>query len=370
MQKLKKSPSLIVSLAILLVLGISYLGYFNLIKKMNVASADDNGGQEVDQQDSNSGDAQSKDNEDSQNSGSSQSKDTNSEDNNTAVNGKTEQGDIQEQARKSAAGQKEQGQENGNGDNNNGGDGQGNESDNSNGDVQDINGKISEMQARIDKASSKGADVSALSASLNDIKDLVAKAGSESATDPAAAKADLESAAKKLDALENSMEQALGKNEDGNKQANAGNENENTNEDAVAKSYKNTVAQFVHSLSDLADKEGGIGQQVKVVAQAQNESQAKVDTAVSAVDDRSGFVKFLIGPNYGQLNNIKTEISANENRIQVLTQVMNEVQDANAKAVLQEQINNLQQQNSQLQNFVNSNESKPSMLGWLIRLFS
>ncbi len=307
MQKLKKTTSLIVALGIALVLGISYLGYFNLIKKMSVASADDNenaieqnGGDGSQADSANSGDNNNKD------SSSSDSKKNVSEVKKVDTTAETDQGSGDKQAVS---------------DNH--------ESDNKTNNVDTVK-----------------TDGNAVESKDN---------GSVNNT-------------------ENQNEQAAGNSgADQNEQAgadNQGKENVNGNRDDLAKEYKNTVAQFVHSLSDLADKEGGIGQQVKVVAQAQNDSQTEVDSAITAVDDRSGFLKFLIGPNYGQLNNIKTEISANENRIQVLTRLMGQIQDANAKTVLQDQVNNLQQQNTQLQNFVNTNESKASIFGWLVRLFS
>ncbi|PJA87092.1 MAG: hypothetical protein CO141_01255, partial [Candidatus Moranbacteria bacterium CG_4_9_14_3_um_filter_42_9] len=85
---------------------------------------------------------------------------------------------------------------------------------------------------------------------------------------------------------------------------------------------------------------------------------------------RGGFAKFLIGPKHGSIAEVKTAITENQTRVKVLTELMNQLTDPAVKLVLRDQITILNQQNANLQKFVTKNESKISVFGWLIRLFS
>jgi len=161
---------------------------------------------------------------------------------------------------------------------------------------------------------------------------------------------------KKLETMEHSIELAYGDDdeEDGDE----------------ADEYKSEVAKFVHSLKTIGEVEGGIGKQVSAVAQAQNDSESKVESSIKNVNDRNGFVKFLIGPKYGSINEIKTTVSENEKRIQVLNDLIKQVSDPAVKQVLQDQITILSQQNSNLKNFGENSQKGFSLFGWLIKMFS
>lgn len=223
--------------------------------------------------------------------------------------------------------------------------------------IQDLAKDIAKIEVKLSAISERGVDVSALRTSLNNIKDLLSQAKEKViAEDLAGAEALTEVADKKLETLEHAMELAFGDDdeEDGDE----------------AKEYKNEVAQFVHNLKELGDIDEGIGQQVRVVAQAQNDSASKIENSINDINDRSGFVRFLIGPKYGSIAEVQTAITENQTRIKVLTDLMNQITDPAVKLVLQDQITILNQQNTNLQSFVTDSESGFSMFGWLARLFS
>ena len=50
------------------------------------------------------------------------------------------------------------------------------------------------------------------------------------------------------------------------------NTEENEEETETASNHRSVVSTFVHSLLDVAGREGGIGQQVRIIAQQQNDS--------------------------------------------------------------------------------------------------
>jgi len=223
--------------------------------------------------------------------------------------------------------------------------------------IQDLAKDIAKMEVKLNALSDRGVDVSYLKLSLDNVKDLLSQA-KETATagDLAGAEALTEVADNKLETLEHAMKIASGDDDE-----------EDTDE---ADEYKNKVAQFVHNLKEIGDMEGGIGQQVRIVAQAQNDSSSEVEDSINEINDRSDFVKFLIGPKYGSIADVQTAITENQTRIKVLTDLMAQVTDPVVKQVLNDQVKQFQQENARLQIFVTESGSGASLFGWLMKMFS
>ncbi len=222
--------------------------------------------------------------------------------------------------------------------------------------IQELKRDIAKIEAELNIASAGGIDVTSYRTILADVKSLLAQAEEKlSAGNYIEAESLAELASKKLDRIDDIVDDL---------------DEDDDEDEEVAKEYKNEVAQFVHNLKTIGEIEGGIGQQVRVVAQAQNDSEDEVENSINNVNDRSGFVKFLIGPKYGSIAEIKTAIVENQTRVRVLTDLMNQITDPAVKLVLQDQVKMLTQQNANLQKFVTDSESGFSMFGWLMRLFA
>jgi len=73
----------------------------------------------------------------------------------------------------------------------------------------------------------------------------------------------------------------------------------------VAEQRRSKVANAVQEMLQVAEKNGGIGQKVKTIAQTQTQNQDKLETSLQKVQSRSGFSKFFVRPNYGEANNAK-----------------------------------------------------------------
>lgn len=222
--------------------------------------------------------------------------------------------------------------------------------------IQDLAKKVAKIEVTLNSASEKGIDVSAIKISLNIVKDLLNQAKDKATSgDLAGGEALAEVADKKLETLKHAMELTFGDDEE---------------EGDEADEYKSEVASFVHNLKEIGGIEGGIGQQVNVVAQAQDATVAKVESSINDINSRNGFVKFLVGPSYGSIAEIQTAITENQARIKVLTDLVAQVADPVVKQVLQDQIKNFQQENAKLQTFVIESEDGFSMFGWLVKIFS
>lgn len=135
--------------------------------------------------------------------------------------------------------------------------------------------------------------------------------------------------------------------------------------------YRSSVAAFVKGLLDIANKEqGGIGEQVKVIAKEQDESKDKVADAIDKVKNRSKIKTFLIGTDYKNIGQLRSEMVKTGNQIDKLKKLMEQTVNAESKTALQTQIQALEQEQQKINDFLKANESKFSVFGWFVKIFN
>lgn len=156
--------------------------------------------------------------------------------------------------------------------------------------------------------------------------------------------------------------QGQGKENKGEEESNKGQIN--------AEIHRSTVANFVQSLLSVADREGGIGEQVKVVAQEQNASKETTAEAIDKVEKRSKIKTFLLGTDYKNIGTLRSEMVKTRNHIEQLTRLVDKAENEQDKTELQFQIQNLEQEQINIEIFISQNENKFSLLGWVAKLFA
>jgi len=135
--------------------------------------------------------------------------------------------------------------------------------------------------------------------------------------------------------------------------------------------HRSTVATFVQSLLNVADREqGGIGKQVRAVAQQQNESKDKIADAIDKIQNRSRVKTFLIGTDYKTIGQLRSEMVKTRNQIDQLKRLLDSTTSEESKTALQEQIQKLEQEQQKIEDFLKANESKFSLFGWFVKLFN
>ncbi|MFH1894344.1 MAG: hypothetical protein ABH813_00340 [Patescibacteria group bacterium] len=145
-----------------------------------------------------------------------------------------------------------------------------------------------------------------------------------------------------------------------------------------AKEHRSAVANFVQALLRVAsstEKATGagqkkIGEQVRVIAQQQNESANTTIRAMERVQTRSRIKTFFIGADYKNLGALRSEMVQTKNRIEQLNGTMVSIQNASDTAEIQAQIQTLEQEQTKIENFIKQNESKFSLFGWFVKLFN
>jgi len=150
------------------------------------------------------------------------------------------------------------------------------------------------------------------------------------------------------------------------------NEQERLNDEnfAMGEQRRSVVANAVQEMLQLADRTGGIGQQIRLIAQTQTQNQEKLEAGLLKVQNRNGFAKFLIGPNYGEINKAQKILEQNREQIQQLNQIKNQLTNKGYSKTLTEQTQTLEQTNLQVEESLGKAQKGFSLFGWMFRLFS
>ena len=133
---------------------------------------------------------------------------------------------------------------------------------------------------------------------------------------------------------------------------------------------RSQVADAVQTMLQIAERNGGIGQQVRVIAQTQNQNQAKLDQNIEKIQSRSGFAKFFIGPNYGEIKDAQKTLEQNKEQIRQLNQIRTQLSNQGDRQQLTEQIRILEQANQDIETSLSNAQKGFSLFGWLNNLLS
>lgn len=151
---------------------------------------------------------------------------------------------------------------------------------------------------------------------------------------------------------------------------NQGSMNQNSAGNSNAVQRKSQVANAVQQMLQVAERNGGIGEQVRTIAQTQTQNQEKIEVNLEKIQSRSGFAKFFIGPNYGEINNAKKTLEKNREQIKQLNEIKNQLSNQGDQQILTEQIQTLEQANTQIDNSLQESQKGFSLLGWMFKWFA
>lgn len=137
-----------------------------------------------------------------------------------------------------------------------------------------------------------------------------------------------------------------------------------------AEEHRSTVANFVQSLLQVAEREGGIGEQVRLVAQEQNQSASTTVQAMQKVEERSKIKTLFLGSDYKNLGTLRSEMVQTQNRLEQLNRLAENVENESDKTELQNQIQTLEQEQTKIETFIKDREDDFGLFGWLVKLFN
>jgi len=130
------------------------------------------------------------------------------------------------------------------------------------------------------------------------------------------------------------------------------------------------VSDQVLELIDTVGAKGGIGQQVKVIAQDQTKLQQEIKSDVTQLNSRSAMAKFFIGSDKKLIQSMEQKMEQNRLMIQQLEQLMTQTQNQGDLEQLQLTIDLMTYQNTSLQSKSEKESKSNGMFGWLINIFN
>jgi len=142
---------------------------------------------------------------------------------------------------------------------------------------------------------------------------------------------------------------------------------ENRNQNAIQN--MSDVAKQVQQLLQIRE-DGGIGEQVRQIAQEQNQAQTQIQEQLNKLESKGKFARLLTGTDYGAVKNLKTQLVQNQVRIEQLTQLQNQLTNQEDITMVQETIKALIQENTSLQERITTEEQTKSLFGWLFKFFT
>lgn len=141
------------------------------------------------------------------------------------------------------------------------------------------------------------------------------------------------------------------------------NRSQNANENMSA------VAEKVQELLQIRES-GGIGEQIKKIAQEQSGAQKVIEHNTEKIRSRGALQKFLIGSDYGAIKALKAQLELNQLRITQLENLKMELIGTQDGVTVQSTIDAFVQQNSSLYEQIESEEKVKSIFGWMFRFFA
>jgi hypothetical protein len=130
------------------------------------------------------------------------------------------------------------------------------------------------------------------------------------------------------------------------------------------------VSDQVHQLIDTIGAKGGIGQQVKDIAQSQIKLQNDIKNNVSLLASRSAVAKFFVGSNKKTLKNMEQQMEKNHLMIQQLEELKIKTTNTGDLDQIEHTINLMTYQNTSLQEKIDQENKINGLFGWLITLFN
>lgn len=131
---------------------------------------------------------------------------------------------------------------------------------------------------------------------------------------------------------------------------------------------KSSVSVQVRALLDAANRDGGIGEEVRDIAHTYASSSARVDEEKQNVENRPTWMTVLVGADYKSLGALRSEVATTQNAINRLTRARDLTTDASVKATLDVQIQALAATASSTDAYIKAHENVFSIFGWFFRL--
>lgn len=139
-----------------------------------------------------------------------------------------------------------------------------------------------------------------------------------------------------------------------------------------AQLHKVKSEEVAKKLKEVAVEEEAAGnvevsEQVEQVAVEQAEIQAETTEAIEEIETRGAVKTFLIGTDYKNLGQLRSNLVQNRNEIRKLTRTMTQAQTPESAALIQAQLMTMTQERERIKSVITTNEEGFSLFGWVAK---
>ena len=132
---------------------------------------------------------------------------------------------------------------------------------------------------------------------------------------------------------------------------------------------RSRVSNAVQSMLEVAERNEGISQQIRNITQNQVQVQEQAEDALGVAQQRKGLMKFLIGPDYGQLKEVEGRLNQHNQNLEDLRALEGGVDAADA-TLFGEQIQIMEDIKQEMEDELKQSRSGFSLFGWVNRMFN
>lgn len=129
---------------------------------------------------------------------------------------------------------------------------------------------------------------------------------------------------------------------------------------------QNKVRTAVHSLLAMENLAGNKGARISEIAKEFNNSVQATIRSEEKIESKGSLSRMLTGGDAEAAGELERQTIQNREKIQELNQLKNECEcDPEVKAMMQEQINNMEQEQARLEQLAQSEKQSKGLIGWL-----
>lgn len=169
---------------------------------------------------------------------------------------------------------------------------------------------------------------------------------------------------------ENDSKSATGtQNRDREQASTTGDSEESNNDEDLSSSHRSAVSDVVRSLLADSERDDGIGEEVRAIAQSQDEAASTTAEAMAKVEGRSKIWSVLFGTDWKNIGTLRSQIAKTDADAARLETALSKATDTSVKADLTTQLSVIKAEQAKVADFVDTHEKAFSFFGWLTKLF-
>lgn len=136
-----------------------------------------------------------------------------------------------------------------------------------------------------------------------------------------------------------------------------------------AESRRSRTSDARQFMLEVAQRNQGISQQIQNITQNQAQAQEGAENALGVAQKRSGFVKFFVGPDYGQLKEVENRLEEHDQNLEELKELRVGM-DENDTSLFDTQIKIMEEVKMEMESELKATGSGFSLFGWMNKLFN